>query len=221
MPFGVGAAGSRPGRPPQQRSGASDQTPTSANSSTMASSRVSIARNASSTAVIGLPTLGRRRCSARPRAPAWVRDQAVRARTSASATVTAADRPAASQRVAALGVSRARRGFGAAQPGRGTDQQDAGQATADGRFGQRDIDTVQLHPGQRQQQPVGDEADDRGKRFARDDRPHRQAEDQQREADVAVRRSCGAESLCAHVCARSVATAVRRTAARAARCTPA
>ena len=37
-------------------SGPSDHTPTSANTSTIASSSVSIARNASSTAVIGLPT---------------------------------------------------------------------------------------------------------------------------------------------------------------------
>ncbi len=44
-----------PGRPPQKRSGASDQTPSNASSSTTPSSSVSIARYAIRTAVTGLP----------------------------------------------------------------------------------------------------------------------------------------------------------------------
>ncbi len=93
-----------PGRPPHARSGASDHTPISANTSTIASSSVSIARNASSTAVIGLPTPVAAMFAAT--SGASVGAGSGRASTHiASATVTAPATSAASVRVSAFGRS--------------------------------------------------------------------------------------------------------------------
>ena len=121
MPFGS-ACCSSPGRPPQARSGASDQTPISANSSTIASSRVSIARNASSTAVIGLPTsvtaMLATTSGASVGAGSGKREHADRERAGDGGG-QACGEPARR----GAGTFGARRGFGAAQPRGGTDQQ--------------------------------------------------------------------------------------------------
>ena len=111
---------------------------------------------------------GRRRCWRRPRGASVGAGSGSVSTQSASVAVTAAATSGgddARQRARPLG---ARRGFGAAQARRRADQQRAGQAAADGGLGQRHVDAVQLHPDQRQQQAVGDEADDRGERVARE-----------------------------------------------------
>ena len=170
MPLGSAWCRS-PGRPPQTPSGASDQTPISANSSTIASSSVSMRakreqHGGDRIADVGRGDVGgdlrrqrRRGLGQREHAERERRRDGQRQRPR---------RPHACRR---RGRSARAARFGAAQPRRGADQQRAGQAAADRRFGQRHVDAVQLHPDQRQQQAVGDEAGDGGEGVARDDGP--------------------------------------------------
>ena len=65
----------------------------------------------------------------------------------------------------------ARRGLCFAQPARGADQQGAGEAAADRRLRQRHIRRGETHPDQRQQQPVGHEANHRREGVAHGDNP--------------------------------------------------
>ena len=74
--------------------------------------------------------------------------------------------------------------LGDPQAGRRTEQQDAGQAAADGGLGERHVDGVEAHPDERQQQAVGDESDDRGEGVAGDDRPDGDGQDQHRQTHV-------------------------------------
>ena len=169
---GIGAV-PRPRTPAPGAVGRQRPHADSANTSTIASSSVSIARNASSTAVIGLPTPVAAMLAAVCGASVGAGSGSVSTH-SASVAVTAAAPSGGDDARRAPGPLGARGGFGAAQARRRADQQRAGQAAADRGFGQRHVDAVQLHPGQRQQQAIGDEADDRGERVAREHRPERQ-----------------------------------------------
>ena len=121
-PSGSSRCGS-PGRPPQKRSGASDQMPTSASSSTTVSSSVSIARYAIRTAVTGLPRPVSARCAAARGASVGAgvgRQQHNRRRAPPR---RAASTSAAATRSVRTGASRPCRPLGAAQAGGRGDQQ--------------------------------------------------------------------------------------------------
>ena len=154
---------------------------------------VSIARKAISTFVTGLPRpvaaafsaaagasvgAGSGRNSTRPRAPPRPIAREHRGQQ-------AQDR---------AGTFRRRRHLAGAQAGRRAEQQRAGQAAADRGLRQRHVGGTETHPDEREQQPVGDEADDRGEGLARGDRPDGDANTTHRQADLERQRGghgCG------------------------------
>ena len=84
--------------------------------------------------------------------------------------------------------------FGKAQACDRTEHQHAGHSTADRRLRQRDIDRREPDPGDGQQQPVDDEADNGCERFARGDRPGPDPQDQDDKTDIENRQdghACG------------------------------
>jgi hypothetical protein len=95
----------------------------------------------------------------------------------------AATRPAVTSkthRQAGWGVA----AFGKAQACDRTEHQHAGHSTADRRLRQRDIDRREPDPGDGQQQPIDDEADDGWERLARGDRRCPDPEDQDDKTDI-------------------------------------
>ena len=84
--------------------------------------------------------------------------------------------------------------FGKAQACDRTEHQHAGHSAADRGLRQRDIDRREPDPGDRQQQPVDDEADNGCERFARGDRPSPDPQDQDDKTDIENRQDghpCG------------------------------
>ena len=103
----------------------------------------------------------------------------------ASPADTRAQRTAAARRRVARRLARRRpTRLGRAQPGARTEQQPPGHSAAERGLGQRDIGCRKTHPDQREQQAVGDKADNRGEGVARGNGPDGHAEDQEGEADI-------------------------------------
>ena len=161
-----------------------------------------MARKASSTPVIGLPTSVAARLAATSCASDGAGTGSASTQT-ASAAVTAMAASAASDVDCAAGPLGPRRGFRVAQARGGADQQRAGQAAADRGLGQRHVDAVEPHPHQRQQQAIGKEAGHRGERARATTIQSAERDDQQRErrrpADIMVasrRRRCARAISC-------------------------
>ena len=109
-----------------------------------------------------------------------------------------------------------------AQAGRRAEQQRAGQAAADRRLGQRHVGGIEAHPHEREQQAVGDEADDRREGLARGDRPDRRRSARRRRArSRAPTRSSWGRSVAARGIRNELGDGRPGAAARAARRRPA
>ena len=135
-----------PGRPPQARSGASDQTPISAMTSTIASSSVSIARNASSTRGDRVADPGGGACwraTSRRERRRRIGQRSTQSRERGRDRSGTAARPARVRHLRRCAHAAALRCRAAAPR---TDQQRAGQPAADCRFGQRHVDAGQAAP---------------------------------------------------------------------------
>jgi hypothetical protein len=63
-------------------------------------------------------------------------------------------------------------------------QQNPGYPAADRGLRQRDIRCRETHPGQREQQPEGDKADNRGEGVTSRDGPHSHRDDQEGKTDI-------------------------------------
>ena len=71
-----------------------------------------------------------------------------------------------------------------AQSRSGGHQQNAGRAAADRRLGERDIRRQKADPDDREDQPIGDIADDRAEQLARENGPGRDADHEKRQTEI-------------------------------------